>query len=56
MNIIEKENLKELYGGTTLTGTRFNVVVDLIKILYDSGKSTGEAIRRLVDGSLCPLK
>lgn len=50
------DELKEICGGTTITGTVLNGFVDLIKILYDAGKSTGSAIRRLMEDNLCPLK
>lgn len=50
------EELKELCGGTTITGTIMNGVVNLIKVLYEAGKSTGSSIRRMLDDNLCPLK
>lgn len=48
--------LKELYGGMSITGTIVNGFVSLIELLYDAGKSAGSAIRRLFDGDMCPLK
>ncbi len=55
MNIKKDSDLKEIYGGTSITGTVINGFVDLIKLLYDAGKSAGSSIRRLVDGNICPL-
>ena len=44
----------------TITGgepsCEYEELVKCVKILYDAGKSTGSAIRRIVDDSLCPLK
>ncbi len=48
--------LKEVCGGTTISGTVLNGMVNLIKILYEAGKSTGSSIRRIIDGNLCPLR
>ena len=56
MSNIEDDDLINVYGGTTITGTILSSMVNLIEILYDAGKSTGSAIRRIVDDSLCPLK
>lgn len=42
-------------GGSTISGTVINGLVDLITLLYDAGKSAGSSIRRIVDGNLCPL-
>ena len=56
MRNLEDDDLRNMYGGTTITGTILSSMVNLIKILYDAGKSSGSAIRRIVDDSLCPLK
>ncbi len=52
----KEEELKELCGGATISGTVINGFVNLIKVLYDAGKSAGSSIRRLFDDNLCPLK
>lgn len=49
-------DLKEIYGGASITGTVINGFVSLIELLYDAGKSAGSAIRRLFEGDICPLK
>ena len=56
MIICNNNDLKEVYGGSTISGTVVNGFVDLIKILHDAGKGIGSAIRRIVDKDLCPLK
>lgn len=56
MSISKDDELKEIYGGTTITGTVINGFVDLIKLLYDAGKSAGSSLRRFIDGNLCPLE
>lgn len=56
MELIKEENLEQLYGGTTITGTIVNALTDIIKILYDAGHAVGSSTRRLIEGSLCPLK
>lgn len=50
------EELKKLNGGATITGTVMNGVVNLIKILYEAGKSAGSSIRRMFNDDLCPLR
>lgn len=52
----KNEDLKELCGGTTISGTVINGFVSLIKVLYDAGKSAGSSLRRMFDNNLCPLK
>lgn len=56
MKKINEEKLDKLYGGTTITGTIVNALTDIIKILYDAGHAVGSSTRRLIEGSLCPLK
>ena len=56
MVLCNNNDLREVYGGSTISGTVVNGFVDLIKILYDAGKGIGSAIRRIVDNDLCPLK
>lgn len=42
-------------GGTTITGTLMNGVVDVIKVLYEAGCAVGSSIRRIIDKDLCPI-
>lgn len=56
MSRVVNEELKEVYGGATITGSIINGFVDLIKVLYDAGRSTGSSIRRIAEDGLCPLR
>lgn len=56
MDRVSLEKLKKISGGATISGTIISAFTGLVKVLYDAGCSVGEAIRRIVDGELCPLK
>lgn len=56
MNLKKDDELREIYGGTSISGTVINAFVDLIEILYEAGRSAGSSIRRMFEGDLCPLK
>ncbi len=57
MNIINDENLVNIKGGSTsVSSTVINACVNLIETIYDIGRGVGSAIRRFVDGELCPLR
>ena len=51
----EKEKLKNVYGGESITGPVVEGLESIIQLLYGAGKSVGEAIRRLTEGQVCPL-
>lgn len=56
MDRVSLEKLKKISGGATISGTIISAFTGLVKVLYDAGCSVGKAIRRIVDGELCPLK
>ena len=57
MRLVEEEKLDKIKGGSdTITGTVFNAVVNLIKILQDAGYALGSGIRRLSEDKVCPLE
>lgn len=55
MIIKKSAELKEIKGGSTISGTVMNGLVNLISLLHEAGKGAGSSIRRIVDGNLCPL-
>ncbi len=50
------ENLDEVIGGTTLSGTLINSFTSIIRVLMDAGRSVGSAIRRISENKVCPLE
>ncbi len=56
MKKLDNDSLDKICGGETLSGAVITAITGIIKILYDSGVSAGSAIRRMVEGSICPLK
>lgn len=57
-NVIRKLNkneLKEIDGGLSITGTIINAFTESIKTIYDIGRSLGNSIRRLKEGKLCEI-
>ena len=56
MSIIDDNKLETIKGGTsTLTSTMVNAFTNIIKILFDAGRSFGSSFRRISENNLCPL-
>ena len=53
---INKDDLKEINGGTSITGTLINAFTDTLKTVYDFGKSLGSAFRRLKEDKMCEVQ
>ena len=47
-----EQELKQIVGGSA---SYINALVRGVNAILDVGRSLGSAIRRLIDGSLCPL-
>ena len=56
MNNVEVEVLNEIVGGTDVTATLINSIVNIIKSIADIGIGLGSSIRRIAEGNVCPLK
>jgi len=56
MKEIEKEQLKQIKGGITLSSAIVNRINNLIKILMDAGNKVGSALRRIGSNQICPLE
>lgn len=56
MTKINKDDLKEINGGTSITGTLINAFTDTLKTVYDFGKSLGSAFRRLKEDKMCEVQ
>ncbi len=48
-------NTKNIIGGTTITGSIINGVVNLFMTIYKIGRGLGGGIRRIGSGKVCPL-
>ncbi len=55
MYILTKEELLNIEGGLTISGSLINSLARGASVLLDLGRSLGTAIRRLVGNNLCPL-
>ena len=56
MKPISEQELESIKGGTSISGTIINALVNVIKELKAAGYSFGSGIRRLAEGNVCPLK
>lgn len=56
MRQIEKEQLKQIKGGLTLSSALINSINNLIKILMDAGNKVGSSLRRIGSDKICPLE
>ncbi|MBQ8219218.1 MAG: hypothetical protein IJZ79_05640 [Bacilli bacterium] len=53
MELKEKE-LLEIQGGG-ITSAWLNAISKAVTTLYDLGKATGSALRRIISGATCPI-
>ena len=53
--MLNKEELLEIVGGTSISGTLINAFVRAINVALDVGRSLGSAIRRVMSKSMCSL-
>lgn len=56
MNKLDKNELKEIDGGTSLTGTIINAFTSTLKTVYEFGRSLGNALRRIKEDKLCEIQ
>ena len=55
MKELNKNELLEITGGSNWSGAFFSSVAKAIDTVVNVGRSLGSAIRRLANGTLCPL-
>lgn len=55
MNKMEKEELKEIDGGISISGTIVTAFTNGIKTVFDIGRSLGNSIRRFREGKICEI-
>ena len=55
MKELTKNELHEIEGGISITGTMISAVTRGINTLLDFGRSLGTAIRRIGNNNLCPM-
>lgn len=53
--MLEKEELLNVVGGINITGSLISSIYKGISTIMDVGRSLGSAIRRAMEGSMCPL-
>ena len=54
---LKEEKLSNTYGGTTtITGSLVDALVNVAKVIYGFGRDLGFSIRRMTEGTLCPLQ
>ena len=56
MEIIKEEELNNIYGGSSISGTIINSIINVIELLRDAGYSLGSGIRRISEKNLCSLE
>ena len=54
---LKQEQLKNIIGGATaITSSMLNAISKAVTTLYELGRQTGSALRRIVKNSYCPTK
>jgi hypothetical protein len=52
---LDKRELKELYGGLSISGTVITAFTNGIKAIFEIGRSLGSSIRRLSERKVCEI-
>ena len=55
MKLLTTDELFQIEGGVSLSGSLINAVGSIIKIVLEVGRSIGSGLRRLYDDSMCTL-
>lgn len=55
MKLLTTDELLQIEGGVSLSGSLINAVGSIIKIVLEVGRSIGSGLRRLYDDSMCTL-
>ena len=53
---LTKEEMYEVIGGASITSAMLNAISKAVLAIYELGKSTGSAIRRIVTKTYCPVR
>ena len=51
---LDQEEMKKIDGGA-ITSAWINAISKAVNTLYELGKATGSAIRRIINKTYCPL-
>lgn len=52
---LKKEELLEIDGGAGITSAWLNAISKAVNTLYELGRQTGSALRRILKNAHCPL-
>lgn len=52
---LKREELENIEGGNSLTGTLINAFTDAVKTLFNIGRSLGSSIRRIKEKHICKV-
>ncbi len=55
MRDLKKEEMLKISGGFNLTASFLNAASRAVSTLIDLGRSLGTAIRRSINGKICPV-
>ena len=53
---LNKEKMMQVEGGASITSAMLNAISKAVNTIFELGKQTGSAVRRLVKSSYCPIK
>lgn len=52
---LKEIKMYEIDGGTSITSSWINAISKAVNTLYELGKQTGSALRRIIKGSYCSV-
>jgi hypothetical protein len=56
MNKLNKKELHEIEGGSSITGTIISAFTNTLKTVYEFGRSLGNAFRRIKEDKMCVVQ
>lgn len=55
LNVITKKELKNTYGGVSVTASLIEYATKAITTIFDMGRGFGSSIRRIKNNELCKI-
>lgn len=52
---LNNEKMYDVEGGAAITSAMLNAISKAVNTIYELGKQTGSALRRIIKNSYCPL-
>lgn len=55
VKIESQEELVKIEGGSSISSSYINAIINGVKVIFEIGRSIGSSIKRSVLGDMCPI-